>query len=115
MDRPDPPDRPHVAQTRVADVLTPVAVDTAYSYRIPAGLDLRPGDFVEVPLGTRETTGVVWEIRDSPGSNLKEIKVRRDLPPVAEHLRQRLGSAAAPKDASQPLPGAPASLATAAS
>ncbi len=88
MDRPDPPDRPHVAQTRVADVLTPVAVDTAYSYRIPAGLDLRPGDFVEVPLGTRETTGVVWEIRDSPGSNLKEIKVRRDLPPVAEHLRQ---------------------------
>ncbi len=32
---------------------------------------------------------------------------------VAEHLRQRLGSAAAPKDASQPLPGAPASLATA--
>lgn len=32
---------------------------------------------------------------------------------VAEHLRQRLGSAAASQDASQPLPGAPASLATA--
>ena len=30
----------------VADVLTPVAVDTAYSYKIPVGLDLAPGDVI---------------------------------------------------------------------
>ena len=73
----------------MVDVLVPVAVDTSYSYRIPPGLELRPGDFVEVPLGTRETTGVVWEVRRSPsGSNLKSVIGRRDLPPLGEGLRQ---------------------------
>ena len=44
------------AQTYV-DVLVPVALDHAYSYRVPAGLDLEPGDLVSVPLGAREATG----------------------------------------------------------
>ena len=47
----------------VADVLVPVAVDTSYSYRVPDGMALAPGDFVTVPLGTRQTTGVVWASR----------------------------------------------------
>ena len=51
------------APERVADVLVPVAIDQAYSYRVPADLDLTEGDLVEVPLGTRETIGAVWEIR----------------------------------------------------
>ncbi|MGE3245855.1 MAG: primosomal protein N', partial [Beijerinckiaceae bacterium] len=73
---------------RVADVLVPVAVDTAYSYRIPAGLDLQPGDLVEVPLGTREASGVVWDIRRSAsGSNLKVISGKRGLPPLRQPLR----------------------------
>ena len=50
--------------TLVADVLAPVAVDTAYSYRVPADLALKPGDFVVAPLGTRQTTGVVWALRE---------------------------------------------------
>ena len=37
--------------TKVVDVLVPVAVDTAYSYRAPSELALEPGDFVGVPLG----------------------------------------------------------------
>ncbi len=37
---------------RIADVLVPVAVDTAYSYRVAPGLALSPGDVVQVPLGT---------------------------------------------------------------
>jgi len=37
----------------VADVLVPVALDNAYSYRVPAGLAVAAGDFVTVPLGTR--------------------------------------------------------------
>ena len=52
-------------------------------------MSLEPGDFVTVPLGTRETTGVVWETRRSAaGSNLKTIKEKRDLPAVRAPLRK---------------------------
>ena len=72
---------------QVADVLVPVALDNAYSYRVPAGLEVAAGDFVTVPLGTRETTGIVWSVRGSrSGGNLKEIAARRDLPRLDEKL-----------------------------
>lgn len=73
---------------RVADVLVPVAVDTAYSYRVPAGLALAPGDVVQVPLGTRETLGVVWALRAGQGANLKAVTGRLDAPPAGERMRQ---------------------------
>jgi primosomal protein N' (replication factor Y) (superfamily II helicase) len=74
--------------SRIAEVLVPVAVNQAYSYRVPADLDLEAGDLVEVPLGTRETIGAVWEIRQgAPGSNLKAIAARYDLPPLNASLR----------------------------
>src|SRR4051794_13604995 len=72
----------------VADVLVPVAVDIAYSYKIPAGLALAPGDFVTVPLGVREVTGVVWSVREAGGGNLKTIIDKRDLPALREPLRR---------------------------
>jgi len=73
---------------RVAEVLVPVAVDQAYSYRIPADLDLAAGDFVEVPLGTRQTVGTVWEIGQSQsGANLKAISAQYDCPPLNASLR----------------------------
>jgi primosomal protein N' (replication factor Y) len=82
-------DSPDGAQNLVAEVLTPVAVDNCWSYRVPAGMDLRAGDFVEVPLGTREATGVVWEVRRTPaGSNLKTIQAKRDLPAMRRPLMQ---------------------------
>ena len=72
----------------IVDVLVPVAIDTAYSYRVPAGMDLDAGDFVVVPLGTRETLGVVWEARAvAGGDNLKQIQSRLDWPPLREPLR----------------------------
>ena len=49
-------------QAGTADVLIPLALDQAYSYAIPAGLTLKPGDVVQVPLGPRETVGVVWAL-----------------------------------------------------
>ena len=81
---------PHLdADDRVADVLVPVAVDIAYSYKVPRGMTLAPGDFVTVPLGAREATGVVWETRRAAaGSNLKTILDKRDLPAVREPLRK---------------------------
>jgi len=76
------------ARPGVADVLVPVALDTAYSYRIPAGMQLQPGDTVIVPLGTRETVGVVWEITPGRrGDNLKAIAHRFDLPPMRAQMR----------------------------
>ena len=75
-------------QPTVVDVLIPVAIDTAYSYRVPKDLALAPGDFVVVPLGTRLTLGVVWDARSACGDNLKQVVSREDWPPVREPLRR---------------------------
>jgi len=72
---------------RVADVLVPVAIDQTYSYRVPAELDLAAGDLVEVPLGTRQAVGAVWEISEGGGGNLKAVTARFDIPPLSEKLR----------------------------
>src|SRR3954469_15933358 len=80
-----------VYQTRmaaIADVLIPLALDTAYSYAAPAGLDLREGDVVQVPLGTRETVGVVWSLRAGDGGNLKRVTDKIATPPVSAPLRR---------------------------
>jgi primosomal protein N' (replication factor Y) len=80
-----------LAQTFV-DVLVPVALDHAYSYRVPAGLDLEPGDLVSVPLGAREATGVVWadDVAVKPGlhNRLKDIDHKLDVPPLKPELRR---------------------------
>ncbi|HYY37046.1 MAG TPA: hypothetical protein VE801_04860, partial [Xanthobacteraceae bacterium] len=55
---------------RVVDVLVPVALDQAYSYRVPEGLELAPGDLVTVPLGARMATGVTWADNTSPNPRL---------------------------------------------
>ncbi|KQW17400.1 primosomal protein N' [Afipia sp. Root123D2] len=76
---------------RVVDVLVPVAVDQAYSYRIPDGTDLKPGDVVSVPLGSREVTAVVWAENHNPDprlhNRLKDVSERLDVPPLKEELR----------------------------
>ena len=78
--------------TTFVDVLVPVALDHAYSYRVPAGLDLEPGDLVSVPLGAREATGVVWadDVAVKPGlhNRLKDIDHKLDLPPLRAELRR---------------------------
>ncbi len=72
----------------IVDVLVPVALDTAYSYRVPPELDLAAGDFVVVPLGPRETLGVVWEARAvAGGDNLKRVSARLDWTPMRASLR----------------------------
>ncbi len=74
----------------IVDVLVPVALDQAYSYRVPEGMTLAPGDVVTVPLGPRETIGVVWgEGTARPGlhNRLKDIAAKLDVPPLKEELR----------------------------
>ncbi|MET0922916.1 MAG: primosomal protein N' [Xanthobacteraceae bacterium] len=77
---------------RVVDVLVPVALDHAYSYRVPDDLDLAPGDLVSVPLGPRAATGVVWtddvEVRPGLHNRLKEVEGKLDVPPLRPELRR---------------------------
>jgi primosomal protein N' (replication factor Y) len=76
---------------RTVDVLVPVAVDSPYTYRVPQGLVLAPGDLVAVPLGTRQVRGCVWlegRERRAPDGRLKTVDDRLDVPPLpAEFLR----------------------------
>src|SRR5262245_9056792 len=77
---------------RVVDVLVPVALDQTYSYRVPDGLELAPGDLVTVPLGPRAATGAVWAENATPNPRLdnrmKEIEDKLDLPPLRDELRR---------------------------
>jgi primosomal protein N' (replication factor Y) (superfamily II helicase) len=76
---------------RVVDVLVPVALDQAYSYRAPRGVDLQPGDVVSVPLGPREVIGVVWAENPDPDprlhNRLKDVGEKLDVPPLRQELR----------------------------
>ncbi len=75
------------ASPKVVDVLAPVAVDTAYSYRAPLGVKLEPGVFVRMPLGARLATGVVWAASSIGGGNLKPIAEVLDWRPLRQPLR----------------------------
>src|SRR5216684_1160725 len=79
-------------QRRVVDVLLPVALDEAYSYRVPEDLALAPGDVVSVPLGPRAATAVVWAENLHPNPRLdnrmKEVEHKLDVPPLKPELRQ---------------------------
>lgn len=76
---------------RIVDVMVPIALDQAYSYNIPAELELAAGDLVRVPLGANEYTGVVWgEGNPRPGlhNRLKDIIFKLDVPPLKPELRR---------------------------
>src|SRR4030095_15926432 len=79
------------SSTRVVDVLVPVALNQNYSYRVPRGMELKPGDVVCVPLGAREVGAVVWEENANPDprlhNRLKDVGEKLDVPPLKEELR----------------------------
>src|SRR6476620_1279220 len=77
---------------RIVDVLVPVALDHAYSYRAPPELELQVGDIVAVPLGASETVGVVWAdnvpVRPGLHNRLKDVEAKLDYPALREELRK---------------------------
>src|SRR6202035_810369 len=79
------------AATRIVDVLVPVALNQAYSYRVPRDMELRAGDVVGVPLGPREVLAVVWAENANPDSRLhnrlKDVSEKLDVPPLKQELR----------------------------
>jgi len=78
-------------------VLLPVALGQTYDYEVPDGLIAQPGQYVRVPLGSRELVGVVW----GPGSGdiehkrLKPINESLSLPPMSEQARRFIDRVAA--------------------
>src|ERR1700681_4033378 len=79
------------SSARVVDVLVPVALNQAYSYRVPRGMDVAPGDVVCVPLGPREVVAVVWAENANPDprlhNRLKDVSEKLDVPPLRDELR----------------------------
>jgi len=77
---------------KFVDVLVPVALDHTYSYRVPRGLELKPGDIVAVPLGARQAIGVVWadDVTIKPGlhNRMKDVELKLDYPPLKPELRK---------------------------
>src|SRR5262245_20519779 len=77
---------------RVVDVLVQVALDQAYSYGVPEGLELAPGDLVTVPLGARMATAVTWAENPKPNPRLdnrmKDVEAKLDVPPLKPELRK---------------------------
>src|SRR4051795_3310574 len=83
---------PATSAARVVDVLVPVALNQAYSYRVPRGMELQAGDVVCVPLGPREVIAVVWAENNNPDprlhNRLKDVGEKLDVPPLRDELRK---------------------------
>src|SRR5690242_13564910 len=77
---------------RRVSVLLPLPLGGAYDYRLPDDMDLSPGDFVVVPLGTREVIGVVWDagLGEVADAKLKPIAEKLDAPPLCAVLRMAM-------------------------
>ena len=72
-------------------MLLPLPLAGSYDYRAPDGIELRPGDFVQVPLGRREAIGVVWGAGDADGideSRVKDVAGRLAAPPLPDTVRR---------------------------
>jgi len=75
---------------RRVGVLLPLPLSGAYDYLVPEGIDVAPGDFVEVPLGARAVIGVVWGPAkdDVARAKLKAIEAKLETPPLPEVSRR---------------------------
>src|SRR5260221_4067928 len=75
---------------RTVRVLLPLPLADAYDYSVPAGLEVAAGHFVIVPLGKRETVGVVWGEGSGEVAPEKLRDIADVLPalPMADALRR---------------------------
>ena len=70
------------------------AIDKPYSYRIPEGLDLRPGHRCVVPFGrgNRRSEGVVLSVEAGNEDGLKTVERCLDEAPVLTEYMLRLAA-----------------------
>ncbi len=71
-------------------VLLPLALEGAYTYAVPQGMALAEGDYVRVPLGPRQMTGVVWQVGGAApeGAKLRAVAERYDMAAMPALHRQ---------------------------
>ncbi len=72
-------------------VLLPYPFAGPFDYRVPPGMQPKPGDVVLVPLNNREEVGVVWDAPAGaavPSHKLKAVIGILDTPPMGESLRR---------------------------
>ena len=72
-------------------VLLPYPFAGPFDYRVPPGMQPKPGDVVLVPLNNREEVGVVWD--EPAGATVAAHKLKAvisvlDTPPMGESLRR---------------------------
>ncbi|HTR84391.1 MAG TPA: primosomal protein N' [Reyranella sp.] len=79
----------HTAK-RTVRVLLPLPLSDAYDYSVPEGLEVAAGHFVVVPLGKRESLGVVWGegTGEVAPEKLRDIVGVLPARPMAESLRR---------------------------
>ncbi len=89
-------EEPEIKTAAQMAVLVPYPVDKAYSYGIPEGMNVQPGNYVSVPLGSREVPGVVWDDAPDnvPAKKLKTVVAKYDLPPMPAVQRKFIDWAA---------------------
>ena len=70
-------------------VLVPTPLDRAFSYAVPKGQHVAPGQIVQIPLGPRKVAGVVWdgEADQVDPKKLRPIEVVFDCPPLDKPMR----------------------------
>jgi primosomal protein N' (replication factor Y) len=76
--------------SRSVPVLLPLPLDTSFDYAVDE-IELRAGDYVEVPFGPRQVIGVVWDAapdRPVATARLKPIGRKLEAPPMPRPLRQ---------------------------
>ena len=76
-------------QGAVVSVLVPYPVDKAYDYVVPPEITVKAGDYVCVPLGSREIPAVVWgqASGDVNPKKLKPVISKYDLDPMQKVTR----------------------------
>ncbi len=86
-------EKPDVQETgdRVC-VLVPYPVGKEYDYLVPSDLSVSAGDYVCVPLGNREVTGVVWRQAigdgDIASKKLKSVISKYSIEPMSKVNRE---------------------------
>ncbi len=92
--RRDMKDTPPVFSAQRVKVLLPLPLMGAYDYRVPAELDIHPGDFVTASLNHRPMIGVVWDAGEGSEAQpvadhrLKPITGVLPAPPMTPSLRR---------------------------
>jgi len=73
----------------IVSVLLPLPLVGPYDYRVPDGVVVAPGSFVEVPLGPRRLIGVVWGAGEGgvDPKKLRDIGAVLDVPALSPELR----------------------------